>query len=348
MFLAIIKKHTPKSGANLYSVFYTSDCLRGEVKSFSEHQLVHEVLSGKHTLVNASVDGISGKIVEDFGSLKRLEPTVSGLIPHVILAKYCSPTGGLLGYFLLNTATGAVVRAKPDAVYAAARKAKSLDAVFLQNGIYRFSDGKDQIAAFPGKNYYTFFQKLKKKPQKLNSEVDVRRNKENLEKQQSQKYTKEQLAELNNAKKCGVDPILIANPKLSPEQMRTLWVGKKNKACIEYFANPKYSLEQMQFLAERIISKQAAVECRALINPRYTVDQMNEIYLGIFDGVDYTLYAKPEVSADDMYLKRKELLASDGRWEGDLDVIKSSLMFSATTSMEAYNKKYGTLNKSAN
>ena len=339
MFLAIIKKQTLDKGSTAFTVFYTSDCLRGEVRVMTEKQLVSEVIRGKHNLVNASVDGISGKIVEDFGSLKRLEPTVRGLIPHIILAKYCSPTGGILGYFLLNTATGKVVRAKPNAVYEAAKKAKEVNGVFLQNGIYRFSDGKDQIAAFPGKSYHTFFQKLKKNPQKLNSEVDIKRNKENLEKKQASKYTKEQLAELNNAKKCGVDPILIANPKLTPEQMRVLWVGKKNKACIEYFANPKYSLEQMQFLVERIISKQAAVECRVLISPKYSVEQMNELYISIFDGVDYTLYADPKISADDMFLKRKEQLASDGRWEGDLDLNSTTLRSSAVASVNAYSKK---------
>ena len=309
-YIAIVGK-TLNEGENVYQVFYTPDCIHGEVKAFGETALVAEILKGGHHLVNATADPISGRIIEDFGSFKRLKP-VNGVVPHIVLAKYASATGTVLGYFLLNSANGQIIRAKPSAVYSACAKARKNNGVFLQNGIYRNSDGKEQIAAYPGKSFYTLIRKLKKEPKQVNSEVDIKRNRDNLKKKQKTKYTKEQLKEFANAQKMGIDPIIIANPKLSPEQMRVLWVGKKNGACVEYFANPKYSIEQMQFLVARLVNKQAVIDCRVLLNPKYSVKQMNEIYLGYTDGIDYTIYADPTVSVDNMFLQRQTLLAEGG------------------------------------
>lgn len=297
-------------GSTMYRVLYTPDCVNGEQKVLSRRQLVSEVVRGGHNLVNATVVTGTDVIDEDTGAFSRLKPK-NGVVPHIIMAKYVSQQGNTIGYFLANSQTGKLLRAKPSAIYEACELARKKNGVFLQNAIYRVSGGVPQIAAYPGKSFHTFFQKLKRTPKQVNSEVDKQKNRQNLEQKHKDVYTPAQLKELEAAKKCGVNPIIIANPKLSPEQMRILWVGKRNKACVEYFANPKYSAEQMSFLSERLISQKAFLDCRALLNPKYDLAQMQEIYMGITDGVDYSVYAKPEIPADEMYNIRQELLAQE-------------------------------------
>lgn len=89
--------------------------------------------------------------------------------------------------------------------------------------------------------------------------------------------------------------------------MRVLWTAKRNKRCVEYFANPKFSDKQMQFLSERLTDKQVFTDCKVMINPKYSVDQMTELYLGCSEGLDCSSFANPDISAEKMRIERMKL-----------------------------------------
>ena len=66
----------------------------------------------------------------------------------------------------------------------------------------------------------------------------------------------------------------------------------------------------MQFFADRLVSDKMFEDCKGIINPAYSVDQLSELYLGIYDGIDYTSYADARLSSEEMYVKRSELSCS--------------------------------------
>lgn len=303
MLVAIIEtqKGTPEMGGNMYRILHaTPDCSSWGVKVLNEAALVKEIIQGRHVLVNASIE--DGVIRENAGSFSRLQEK-NGISPHVILATGVTEAGRTLGYFLATKA-GTVIRVKPEALYKACDNAKSSEVAFVQNGIYRTTDGRPQVASYPGKPFPSIKLAQSNRPKKAHTVVNVEQNRENIKKNRESKFTPEQLRELDFAKQNGVNPTIIANPKLSPEQMRQLWVAKRNKRCVEYFARPAYTPEQMLFLAERMVSKDDIVDFRVLLNPKLSVAQMTEVYLGIAEGLDVSEWAKPEVPVKQMQVKR--------------------------------------------
>lgn len=283
-----------------YTVLFTADCVSANTRTLSERALVAEVLRGKHTLVNASI--VNGSIKEDIGSLSRLKPR-NGVVPHILLATYVSSSERVIGYILASQ-DATIVRVRPDALFAACEQAKSRGVSFIQNGIYRKTENGPQIACYPNKPFVVIHQSPKVKRVAEPAKVDVSKNKKNLSEDRRSKYSPAQLQELDYAVQNGVNPIIIANPKLTAKQMRVLWLAKKNRICVEYFANPKFSDEQMQFLSDRLVSKQVFQECKIMINPKFNVNQMAEIYLGAMAGLDVSVYAKPELSAERMQTER--------------------------------------------
>lgn len=108
------------------------------------------------------------------------------------------------------------------------------------------------------------------------------------------------------AKKDNIDIRLIANPELSSEQMRVLWVSKKKGAYSEYFAKPEYSVDVMKFYADRLLTKKMVQECADLLsNPKYSVPQLTELYLAVCEGIDYTTFK--DLPANSMYVERERL-----------------------------------------
>lgn len=273
------------------------------------------------------------KIEDSAGSFSRLKDK-NGVSPRVILAEYVSEAGRILGYVIADK-NGRVSRVKRDELLGICEKAKRAGVPFIQNAIYRTTNGTSMLAAYPGHEFYKLTQRLKKKVAEpkvaehiakakvVKEEAPVAKpskaepNKKVSETpakaapvKNSERYSEAQKKELIAAKKNGVDPLIVSNPKLSPEQMRIIWTAKKNNRASEYFANPKFSVEQMQFFADRLVDKKIFTDCRGFISPKYSVEQLAELYLGVCDGIDYTQYANPELSAEDMYIKRTELTCS--------------------------------------
>lgn len=338
VFVAIVDVDKSDKGSRMIKFVQTSDLKQGYVNVLPEVNFIQEVskfmrLQGGTQLVNFKIT--NNGIEESCGSFTRLADK-NGVSPRVLLAEYVSEAGRILGYVVTDKA-GRISRVKREELLSVCQQAKKAGVPFVQNAIYRATDGTAMLAAYPGNDFYKLTQKLKKKvaepkvaehitkakaepvkeeapvvkpgkaePAKKASEAPAKE----APMKNSERYSEAQKKELIAAKKNGVDPLIVSNPKLSPEQMRIIWTAKKNNRSSEYFANPKFSVEQMQFFADRLVDKKIFMDCRGFINPKYSVEQLAELYLGVCDGIDYTQYANPELSAEDMYIKRTELTCS--------------------------------------
>lgn len=337
LYGAIIGKvaGTPATGnAAMYKLLTTVDMVHTQVGTVSERDLVSMTSPRSQTrlkLLNASV--VNGKLREDMGSLSRLQPK-NGVTPHVLLAVYTTPSGRLVGYALASQ-DGRILRSRPDALYNACEKAKARGVSFLQNGIYRKLDSTAQIACYPNKPFTEFVQR-QSNPKAVKAprvkQQDIEANKKRLQERKKVVFTPQQQAELGYAKENGVNPVIIADPALSPEQMRVLWTAKKNKVCVEYFADKRYTPEQMAFLSSIFVNKKMFADCKFLLNPKYSVPQMKELFMGAANGLDYSTYADPNMPVKEMQMKRLELDSSTysdpdttGRYgdvKTDIDVMK--------------------------
>lgn len=292
----------------LYDIaLITKEYVTSVNRGISSEQVLQLVQSGIRPL-NFSIK--AGRITEDCGVFSRLQET-NGVSPRIIIAEITSKGGRQLGFMLLDK-SGRVYKVKKDDVVALCEQAKVRGVSYLQNGIYRVQDKVARIASYPNKPFIKIVVDTnKRRATKIKnttdvmSHVDKQRNKENLK--HEDKYSDLQRKELDMAKANGVNPLIIANPKLSPKQMRVIWASKKNGMASEYFANPKFSLEAMRFFADRLVDRKMFNECKPIMRPEFDVNQLTELYLGIYSGIDYMSYADPSLSSEDMYFKRVEL-----------------------------------------
>lgn len=332
IFFAIVdyqKEDIKKGIPSAYKLISTSDLRTVSGGIMNEHGVIDTIRTvGIKGCVCVNFDIKQGKIVETAGSFSRLEVR-NGVAPRVLIAEYVSPIGRVLGYVLADR-NGNLTRVKRDVLLKAFADARKSDVSFCQNAIYRQMDNKETISPYQGNTFYKIVQKFEKKlpspkmPEHIKPTAKDKSSVSNMSGtveqgtaskvdkplKNSERYSDAQKKELIAAKKYGVDPLIVSNPKFSPEQMRIIWTAKKNGMASEYFANPKFSVEQMRFFSERLTDKDMFNECKYIINPKYNIDQLTELYLGVCDGIDYTQYANPEITAEDMYCKRQELTCS--------------------------------------
>jgi len=326
IFFAIVdyQKEDAKRGIpSAYKLISTSDLQTVNAGIMNEYGVIDTIRTlGTKDCICVNFGIKNGKIVETAGSFSRLE-VKNGVAPRVLLAAYVSPVGRVLGYVLVDR-SGSLVRVKRDVLLKAFADARKQDVSFCQNVIYRKMDDKETISPYQGNTFYKIIQKLKKNlplpsvpehikaasSEKVTNTERVAKVKSERPQKNDKGYSDAQKKELIVAKKYGVDPLIVSNPKFSPEQMRIIWTAKKNGMASEYFANPKFTVEQMRFFAERLTDKDMFNECKYIINPKYSVEQLTELYLGVCDGIDYTQYANPKITAEDMYVKRQELSCS--------------------------------------
>ena len=121
------------------------------------------------------------------------------------------------------------------------------------------------------------------------------------DKERMSNFTSSQLKEIKLAKHNGVsDTSIIENPKLSVQQMRTIWVASKNNAKVEAFNNPE--CRGMKFYASRLFTDDDVNNYKDFLkHPEFTDDKL------------YLLeYAKRQgVYSDDLLTKNVSKLNSD-------------------------------------
>lgn len=244
------------------------------------------VLSRGYKPLNFSVTS-NGEVQQDAGSFDRFHP--GGVM--VVLGRYTSRGGRTVGYRLVSSLSGAVVAMRTGDILA---RAKGLDRPFLQNGIIR----GDMINCYPSHDYKVLFADTKQSRRVQTGEaVTVQdrgtaamvQRREKAESSGGAKFTAEQLKEIQACREKGIDSKFIEDVRLTPKQMRILWVSKSNGALSEYFASPEYSVQAMKFYADRLFGKKLVKDCMPMLRvPTLTVDKLSELYLCVCDGVDYT------------------------------------------------------------
>lgn len=231
-----------------------------------------------YTPINFSID--RNKTVRmDCGDFQRFSQNGSA----VVLAELKSRGGKIHGYKLLSCANGAITNLKVEDILQRER-AYGKNNHFLQNGIIR----GDAVHCYPLKPFPSLIINAENRPKKEEKQKEVAKPKKQVKQIE---FTKEQLAEIAKCESNGINSRFIRNPKLSPQQMRVLWVSKSKGALSETFANPALSTDAMKFYADRLYSKKMVEDCRELLNhPELSTDELSELYICICEGVPYAKY----------------------------------------------------------
>ena len=313
MFVAVVKYIKENQTYNVYVISDEYRVVNGA--AMTERELVNLVQSG-NTPVNFGVDR-TGHITAECGDFSRFSSKGSG----VILAELRTKGGKTLGYRVLSCLSGQIVNLKVKDIVE--RDNAYGDEHFIQNGIIRngvvncyprhpypeinmMKEDKhkkiSKSAVLPtASNEYPIQNENGKKALRSESDnsKDIDKRKQyfgGMTRKQAEKfvsnpanYKQEQNKELARCKKAGIDPLLIGDPDLDPKQMRVLWVAASNGAKAEYFNSPKISTDSMKFYADRIFSDDMASDCAAMLaHPELSVDELDELYMCLCDGMDYT------------------------------------------------------------
>lgn len=243
-----------------------------------ETHLILSVINYGLTPINFSI-ARNRKLVMDCGDFARFSKNGSA----VILAELKTKGGKILGYRLLSCAKNVVTNLRlADILQREAAYGENEH--FLQNGIIR----NKTVNCFPRKPFKTIIineSKMAKKPVDAHKVEPVKKESHKVE------FSPEQLKELRMCENNGINPRFIKNSKLSPSQMRVLWVSKSKGAYSESFANPKLSTDAMKFYADRIFDKKSAEDCKELLaHPELSIEELSELYACVCEGIPYEKY----------------------------------------------------------
>ncbi len=150
------------------------------------------------------------------------------------------------------------------------------------------------------------------------------------------KYTDKQVAMLGRFIRAGYDIEAVKNPELNENQLKELYLGRKSGLDISLYTSPKISAEEMKELrrsaakgvdlrsfAEAVIktgeynkeqtlqildAAKHGVSYKNMLNPELNHLQMRQIKLGERYGLDTSVYASADFSAEQMQQLRLELL----------------------------------------
>lgn len=323
--LGVSQDNTSGTNERIFNIGITNDFKTMTCRRMPERALINELIRSKSKLVNAK---ITQKGIEDsLGSFNRFKARGGKFIPVVLLAIYKSEAGRVLGYVVASQA-GVISRVKRDDLINYCREAKaSFDIAFIQNAIYREKDGVHQIAEYEEGNIPVITkpneaqQRRAQRPAEPVAKTPTPEVKEVQEPvrpvtpapapiptpvAQPRVMSPAQNKELEACKNAGVNPRLIDSPKLRPEQQRVIWAAKQNGVSAEYFTNPKFTKEQMIFFADRLESDERFRECISFVDPKYSVEQLKQLYLGVCSGIDLTDMLDETLTPEEMYVKRIE------------------------------------------
>lgn len=264
-----------------------SNCV--DMNWIPENTLVGYIASG-YTPVNFSISR-DRKVKQDCGDFARFSQYGSA----VVIAELKSKSGRNLGYRLLSCANSILVNVKTEDIL---QKEASFgnNEHFLQNGIIR----NKTVNCYPLKPFPVITVNTSKSKQPK-PQATSERPKET----KKQNFTSEQLNEIALCEKNGINSRFIKNSKLSPSQMRVLWVSKSKGALSERFANPQLSVEAMKFYADRLYDKKTADDCADMLkHTELSVPELTELYSCICQGLPYESYIG--LSATDIQVKRDQ------------------------------------------
>lgn len=240
--------------------------------------LVNFTIQNNLIPINFSIDR-NKQLVMNCGDFARFSNNGSA----VIIAELKTRGGKVLGYRLLSCAQSIIINLRLEDILQ--REASyGENEHFLQNGIVR----NKTVNCYPRKPFNTIIVNESKDTKKVLNKP----TKDSVKKEtHKQEFTAEQLKEISMCENNGINSRFIRNTKLSPIQMRVLWVSKSKGAYSESFANPRLSSEAMKFYADRIFDKKSAEDCKELLaHPELSIDELSELYACICEGIPYDKY----------------------------------------------------------
>ena len=230
------------------------------------------------TPINFSVDR-NNKVVQDCGNFSRFNSKGSAIVLAEIKQNNVTT-----GYKLLASGTTTVLNKTTEAIV---ERANMQEEPFLQNGIIRNNTVNCyKLHPYPVLRYAV--NKHKTPTEKILKDK-VEKPSKDLSYANHPVYTEEQKLEIRRCREHGLNSGFIENYKLSPTQMRVLWVSKTNGALSDAFADPAYSVDVMKFYADRLLSNEVLEKCRPMLNKKdLSVEQLSELFLCVINGVNYT------------------------------------------------------------
>lgn len=262
-------------------------------KTCSEEEVVLGVKSLGLKLLNFSIDK-DNNIKQDSGSFSRF----SEMGTYIIIAEIKGGNGKTMGYRVIENKTNNIVNKRTQELVAMEEKAGR---PIIQNGIVR----NGTVCCYPLHQFPEMIvsgtvKKIKRKPiaepKKERKQRDTspaeripQREAKQVQEMQSlsDEFTKEQKKEITTCRNKGVDSTFIENKKLSPKQMRVLWVSKSKGAFAEEYANPDMPLDVMKFYADVLYSQDEVNKCRPILDqPKLKLSEVSELYECLGQGFD--------------------------------------------------------------
>lgn len=283
-------------------------------KMMSEEDIIRTIGLGAKWL-NIKLE--SNKIKGSAGSLQRFDGSHK---PLVIISQLIDSTDKILGY-KVATYDGKVKNIAIKELIAYGNRITKANGVPIQNAIFvpEESTKKAHYKAYPSCQFISEMIQRKTETKTAVNRVPLQRNEKTLNKL-DEIYTPEQIAELREGKKNGVEIRVYANPALSAQQMRALRKGLQKGINVKPFASVEYSPESMRWY---ISDREAGIDIRPYLNPAYTIEQLSEISLAAEEGLDLSVIADVKKSPNDMAeireriehkIWKEELVKKDGSW----------------------------------
>lgn len=272
-------------------------------------------LSNNYTPINFSIDRFGG-VVQDCGKFDRF---LGHKEVYIIVAEIVSKSGVVQGYRIASSKSNNVVNIKKSQLL---EYVKSPD-VIIQNAIVRGG----AIHCYPLKpfNKMVYSPVPQSKVLKESNIGTTPTSKQTKPVRQSKSRVKDIIAQMDDAQKAevencvkkGINPALIANKDLSPQQMRVLWVAKANGVFSEAFNKPEYSVDVMKFYADKLIDKDLVAECKPMLdNPNLSLRQLDSLYNCVLHSVPYSDLCDGTKTDSEIYLTM--LYRDKNMWEGSM------------------------------
>ena len=225
--------------------------------------------------LNYSID--NGNIKEDCGSFSRLKH--KGIVLIVLCAVVPKGKQVAKNYRVLNARTGAVQVVDREALLR--NQSMQGDLPILQNGIIR--GGK--ISAYPGKEFKKVYVET---PKHRTEHKGVSGAKP-----------------VNAGKDKPVVPEFMRGNKFSKEQMNTLLNAKKRGVPVEMFARDDMPEDVLSFYCDTMVDRHIIDDCKPMLdNPNLSKSQVEELYQCAMMGMDISDLASGDKSPSEIELER--------------------------------------------
>jgi len=261
----------------------------------NEVSIVQKVVGFGMKPLNFSV--VDNHVVDSCGKFTRFGKN-DGQKSLVVVARLVS-NGRVVGYRVVATNNGVVANLKLADLVA---MCKAQNTPLTQNMMFR----QGTLAEYPNGQIPTV-ELPKSQNERIRHQMPVQQSVIDYSSQQPQpvptnqkrvdppKSTQDiirtmdnkQQREVKKAIDSGIDPALLADKRLSPQQMRVLWMSKQWGCKSEVFKDPNLRVDVMKFYADRLYTDDMCDKCKPILeHPELPLSEVSELYLCAMAGMD--------------------------------------------------------------